>query len=119
MKNEVLVIGDSCIDRFIYGKSERLCPDIPVQVFIPTNTEENMGMAGNVYNNLNALGVACSLVTPNETITKERYIDKQTNYTFLRVDRNDRVQPVSFVGSDLNRKKLSSYWWIWSGVYCR
>jgi D-beta-D-heptose 7-phosphate kinase/D-beta-D-heptose 1-phosphate adenosyltransferase len=109
MKNKVLVIGDSCIDRFIYGKSERLCPDIPVPVFIPINTEENMGMAGNVYNNLNALGVACSLVTPNETITKERYIDKQTNYTFLRVDRNDKVQPVSFVGSDLNRKKLSSY----------
>jgi len=109
MKNKVLVIGDSCIDKFVYGTSERLCPDIPVPVFIPTNTEENMGMAGNVYNNLTALGVACSLATPDETITKERYIDKQTNYTFLRVDRNDKVEPVSFIGSDLNRKSLSEY----------
>ena len=112
MKNEVLVIGDSCIDRFIYGKSERLCPDIPVPVFVPEETEENMGMAGNVYNNFVSLGHGryhCRLVTPTETITKERYVDKQTNYTFLRVDRNDKVKPVSFIGSYLNRKKLSSY----------
>ena len=112
MKNEVLVIGDSCIDRFIYGKSERLCPDIPVPVFVPEETEENMGIAGNVYNNFVSLGHGryhCRLVTPTETITKERYVDKQTNYTFLRVDRNDKVKPVSFIGSYLNRKKLSSY----------
>jgi len=112
VKNEILVIGDSCIDRFIYGKSERLCPDIPAPVFVPEKTEENMGMAGNVYNNLVSLGHGryhCRLVTPTETITKERYVDKQTNYTFLRVDRNDKVKPITFVGSYLNRKKLSGY----------
>ena len=112
MKNNILVIGDSCIDRFIYGRSERLCPDIPVPVFIPEKTEENMGMAGNVYNNLVSLGHGryhCMLVTPTETITKERYVDEQTNYTFLRVDRNDKVKPITFIGSYLNRKKLSSY----------
>jgi D-beta-D-heptose 7-phosphate kinase/D-beta-D-heptose 1-phosphate adenosyltransferase len=112
VKNNILVIGDSCIDRFIYGRSERLCPDIPVPVFIPEKTEENMGMAGNVYNNLVSLGHGryhCMLVTPTETITKERYVDEQTNYTFLRVDRNDKVKPITFIGSYLNRKKLSSY----------
>jgi D-beta-D-heptose 7-phosphate kinase/D-beta-D-heptose 1-phosphate adenosyltransferase len=112
VKSEILVIGDSCIDRFIYGKSERLCPDIPVPVFVPEKTEENMGMAGNVYNNLVSLGHGryhCRLVTPTETITKERYVDKQTNYTFLRVDSNDKVESVSFIGSYLNRKKLSNY----------
>ena len=109
MENKVLVIGDCCVDRFVYGKSERLCPDIPVPVFVPKKTKENMGMAGNVYNNLVSFGVNCTLVSPKETIIKERYVDKQTNYTFLRVDRNDRVESVSFVGSDLNRKSLSSY----------
>jgi bifunctional ADP-heptose synthase (sugar kinase/adenylyltransferase) len=109
MKNKVLVIGDCCIDRFVYGKSERLCPDIPVPVFTPTETKENMGMAGNVYNNLVSFGTNCVLVSPQETIIKERYVDKQTNYTFLRVDRNDRVEPVSFIGEDLNRKSLGSY----------
>jgi len=114
VNNEILVIGDSCVDRFVYGRSERLCPDIPVPVFIPENTEENMGMAGNVYNNLVSLGHStCRLVLPDEstsrTIVKERYVDKQTNYTFLRVDRNDRVNPVSFIGSYLNRKVLPSY----------
>ena len=109
MKNKVLVIGDCCIDRFVYGKSERLCPDIPVPVFVPKKTSENLGMAGNVYNNLVSFGVDCVLVSPQETIIKERYVDKQTNYTFLRVDRNDRVGPVSFIGEDLNRKSLASY----------
>ena len=69
-------------------------------------------MAGNVYNNLVSLGHGryhCMLVTPTETITKERYVDEQTNYTFLRVDRNDKVKPITFIGSYLNRKKLSSY----------
>ena len=107
-----LVIGEECLDRFVYGKSERLCPDIPVPVFIPEKTEENRGMAGNVYNNFVSLSLETyhhRLVTPIETIIKERYVDRQTNYTFLRVDRNDRVQPISFIGSDLNRKRLSSY----------
>ena len=109
MKNEILVIGDSCIDRFIYGKSERLCPDVPVPVFIPEKTEENMGMAGNVYNNLVSLGHGryhCMLVTPTETITKERYVDKQTNYTFLRVDRNDKVKPMYLYWLILEQEKV-------------
>ena len=116
MKNEILVIGDSCIDRFVYGRSERLCPDIPVPVFIPERTEENLGMAGNVYNNLVSLERGRYhhvLIAPEETtaktIVKERYVDKQTNYTFLRIDRNDKVQPVSFIGTCLNRKKLPNY----------
>tara|TARA_Y100000310_G_scaffold237424_1_gene240700 strand:- start:1066 stop:1875 length:810 start_codon:yes stop_codon:yes gene_type:complete len=108
----VLVIGEECLDRFVYGKSERLCPDIPAPVFIPEKIVENRGMAGNVYNNLVSLNherYCHRLVIPTETITKERYVDRQTNYTFLRVDRNDRVPPISFIGSDLNRKRLSRY----------
>ena len=104
----VLVIGEECVDRFVYGKSERLCPDIPVPVFIPEKTEENRGMAGNVYNNLVSLSRETPqhrLATPTETIIKERYVDRETNYTFLRVDRNDRVLPVSFIGSEPKQGK--------------
>lgn len=43
--NRILVIGDGCIDRFIYGDSLRLCPDAPVPIFTPTDSVQNGGMA--------------------------------------------------------------------------
>ena len=41
----ILVIGDACIDEFVYGKCTRLCPDAPVPVFIPLETIRNGGMS--------------------------------------------------------------------------
>ncbi len=29
MSDKILVIGDGCIDEFVYGKCTRLCPDAP------------------------------------------------------------------------------------------
>ena len=48
----VLVIGDSCEDVFIYGDIERISPEAPVPVFKPTHEETNGGMARNVANNV-------------------------------------------------------------------
>ena len=47
-----LVIGESCSDRFCYGKAERLCPEAPAPVFIPESGVNNLGMASNVYRNI-------------------------------------------------------------------
>ena len=35
----ILVIGDSCKDVFIYGDIERISPEAPVPVFKPTHEE--------------------------------------------------------------------------------
>ena len=32
---KVLVIGDSCTDKFVYGECNRICPEAPVPVFNP------------------------------------------------------------------------------------
>ena len=93
-KPKVLVIGDSCLDAFIYGESYRLCPDIPVPVFTPIRRVTNSGMAGNVFTNLENMGAECFLVSNMEKNTKERYVDLKTNHTFLRVDKNDRSEPI-------------------------
>ena len=66
-----LVIGDSCIDKFIYGSCERICPEAPVPVFNPLSSTENMGMAGNVKNNLEALGIECDIITNKEKILRD------------------------------------------------
>ena len=37
----ILVIGDSGIDKFIYGGVNRICPEAPVPVFNPIYQNEN------------------------------------------------------------------------------
>ncbi len=86
---KILVIGDSCIDKYVYGSSRRLCPDAPVPVLIPTSTVENGGMAKNVQANIASLGVECDIITNDEKIIKTRYVDNQTNHMFIRIDTNE------------------------------
>ena len=38
---KILIIGDSCTDRFIYGNVGRLSPEAPVPVITPIETIEN------------------------------------------------------------------------------
>lgn len=52
----VLVIGDLMIDEFIYGKVERVSPEAPVPIVDVTSITYTPGGAGNVINNLHALG---------------------------------------------------------------
>ena len=45
---KILVVGDSCLDTFIYGDIERIAPEAPVPVIKPKYKKENGGMAANV-----------------------------------------------------------------------
>ncbi|MBR1544591.1 MAG: D-glycero-beta-D-manno-heptose-7-phosphate kinase [Alphaproteobacteria bacterium] len=53
---KVLVIGDIMLDRFIYGKVERISPEAPVPVFKYDHEKKMLGGAGNVVANLTSLG---------------------------------------------------------------
>ena len=46
---KVLVIGDSCLDTFVYCKVERLAPDLPIPVLEEIERTLNPGMAANVF----------------------------------------------------------------------
>lgn len=85
----VLIIGDTCKDIHVYGKCDRMCPDAPVPVFVPTLTKENLGMAGNVYQNVLSLGAIAVLKTNDVTIEKKRFVQEATNHMFLRVDSGE------------------------------
>jgi len=104
VSNGVLVVGDSCIDVFVYGRCTRLSPDAPVPVFVPVEQKENGGMALNVYNNLVSLGVRTEVYTNQEKIYKQRYVDQKTNHTFLRVDSNSEPikESMSLAGIDFS-----------------
>lgn len=64
-KLKVLIVGDVMIDKYIYGKVERVSPEAPVPVVDVQRTDSRLGGAGNVALNLLSLGSApilCSVV---------------------------------------------------------
>ncbi len=52
----VMVVGDLMIDHYLWGKTERISPEAPVPVIDVQEESEVLGGAGNVINNLVALG---------------------------------------------------------------
>jgi D-beta-D-heptose 7-phosphate kinase/D-beta-D-heptose 1-phosphate adenosyltransferase len=52
----ILVVGDLMLDEYLWGKAERISPEAPVQVVEVTREDVRLGGAGNVINNLVALG---------------------------------------------------------------
>ena len=89
---KILIIGDSCTDKFIYGECKRLCPEAPVPVFSPINSTKNDGMAKNVFNNFKSLAPNWDIdfITNSNDIMKTRIVDVKTNQMLLRIDDNDK-----------------------------
>ena len=92
----ILLIGDDCKDIYQYGTIDRLSPEAPVPVFVPTRTEERDGMAGNVANNLEALGCHVNYLH-GETSVKTRIIDARSKQQIVRIDNDVQSQPLEFM----------------------
>lgn len=84
----ILVIGETCEDKFVYGIVDRMCPEAPVPVFKPIDTKTNEGMCGNVVNNFKLLStdIIVDKWNQNTKITKTRYVEKNSNQMIVRVD---------------------------------
>jgi len=93
---KVLIIGENCVDKFIYCKINRLSPEAPVPVLNPIRTTTNQGMAGNTLANVKALAPNSYTMSlgQRESITKTRYVEEKSNHMFLRVDEGeDKITP--------------------------
>lgn len=93
---KVLLIGDSCTDKYVYGEVKRLNPEAPVPILNYKRTEVRQGMCWNVYNNLRAFGIEVYMLTNEEKIIKTRYIDEKTNQQILRLDEEVHVKPMNY-----------------------
>jgi D-beta-D-heptose 7-phosphate kinase/D-beta-D-heptose 1-phosphate adenosyltransferase len=65
-----LVIGDLMLDEYLWGKAERISPEAPVQVVEVVSEDLRLGGAGNVVNNLIALGcgvTVCSAIGDDDS----------------------------------------------------
>ena len=101
MRRKIVVVGESCIDRYTYGAVHRLAPERPVPVFGVQFSNSTPGMAGNVHRNLEHLGQDSHLFTNSNygQIIKERFVDSTSNHMFLRVDS----------GPDVTRSSLEEF----------
>ena len=59
----VLCVGDVMLDRFIYGKVERISPEAPFPIFKKTDEVSMLGGVGNVAANIASLGAKASIVS--------------------------------------------------------
>ena len=101
---KVLVIGELCVDRFVYGVVKRLSPEAPVPVFNPIEIKENNGMAGNVVDNIKALSDNIEVLhwSQSTKIEKIRFVEKKSNHMFIRVDEGElqKIDELSFLSRE-------------------
>ena len=119
MGKRILVIGDACQDVYTYCNIKKLAPDKPVPVLVPINETRSLGMAGNVYENLRILNSDTDILCNKdwEKVTKNRFVDLETNHMFVRLDSDYQVPRIDLkevvydydciVISDYNRGFLS------------
>ena len=60
---KLLVIGDLMIDQYLWGNCQRISPEAPVQLVNIDNENTLLGGAGNVINNLKALGAKVDIIS--------------------------------------------------------
>ncbi|MDR2067275.1 MAG: D-glycero-beta-D-manno-heptose-7-phosphate kinase [Endomicrobium sp.] len=90
-KQSVLVIGDTMIDKFVFGKVKRISPEAPVPVVEVTREMQVLGGAANVANNITALGAKAYMVSTigndlNGKVLIELFKEKKINSEYLVYD---------------------------------
>ena len=93
---KVLLIGDSCEDRYFYGDVKRLNPEAPVPILEYKRGVTSKGMVWNVRENLLSFGVEVYISTHQEKIIKTRYIDEKSNQQILRSDEEPDITPLPY-----------------------
>ena len=93
---KVLLIGDSCEDRYFYGDVKRLNPEAPVPILEYKRGVTSKGMVWNVRENLMSFRVETYTSTHTEKIIKTRFIDEKSNQQILRSDEEPDITPLPY-----------------------
>ena len=105
---KILIIGDSCMDRYTYCDVKRLSPEKPVPVLEVDHIDEMPGMAMNVYRNMcHMMPKRCIDIITNtnwKEIIKDRMVDEKSNHMFCRVDTPQFVDSL-----DVLKVRLEDY----------
>ena len=58
---KILIVGDVMLDKYYFGKVERISPEAPVPIVNIVTEESRLGGASNVANNISSLGGQATL----------------------------------------------------------
>lgn len=97
---KILVVGDLMVDRYHFGTVTRISPEAPIPVVKIVDEKSFMGGAGNVIENLLALGaeVKCPVSPTQQIPVKNRLMVGDTQVA--RWDENDELPPVDLEAID-------------------
>jgi D-beta-D-heptose 7-phosphate kinase/D-beta-D-heptose 1-phosphate adenosyltransferase len=93
----ILLIGESCVDQYVFGRCDRVCPEAAAMCFKSDNNEaSNAGMAANVATNIKTLqpDYVVDLITNTTPIIKRRFVDTRYNSIVFRQDIYDQCDPI-------------------------
>jgi D-beta-D-heptose 7-phosphate kinase/D-beta-D-heptose 1-phosphate adenosyltransferase len=90
-KQSILVVGDTMIDKFIWGEVRRISPEAPVPIIEITKETQALGGAANVANNIAALGAKVYIVTTigndlEGKVLLDMFKDRGINVNYLVCD---------------------------------
>ena len=110
-KRKVLVIGDVMLDRYLFGRVERISPEAPVPIFIPETEKEvyRVGGAGNVAVNICSLGAKSILlgaVGIKMEVKIKECLDNIKGVTPRFFDGHNNSRKTRFVASPYNQQLL-------------
>ena len=99
----ILLIGEVCVDEFVYGKCDRICQEAAVPIFVVENVFNvprkirSQGMCANVFRNIKSLreDISIDLISNENEIVKTRLMDTTHNSIVYRIDENDAVPPIN------------------------
>ena len=94
-QHNVIVIGDKCTDKYVFGECKRISPEQPVPVLDKTKIEEKPGMAANTEMTLKEFGVNTVLLSQREEIIKTRFVDSNSGYQLMRLDETPKVSRIA------------------------
>jgi D-beta-D-heptose 7-phosphate kinase/D-beta-D-heptose 1-phosphate adenosyltransferase len=88
---KITIVGENCLDVFIYGTIERLCPEAPVPVFKPEKKITNKGMIGNIEENIKSMFNDFTIITYTQKsqIIKTRIVEEKSNHMVVRIDEGE------------------------------
>lgn len=75
---KIVVVGDVMLDKYLFGKVDRISPEAPVPIVEITDEDYRLGGAGNVVKNLADLGVDVTLISVCGSQNKDDLL-KMTN----------------------------------------
>jgi D-beta-D-heptose 7-phosphate kinase/D-beta-D-heptose 1-phosphate adenosyltransferase len=98
MTPKILLIGDDCIDEYMYGTVSRISIEAPIPVFEFQYSEQKPGQAANVHCNLERLGCQVTFVTGDTPCVKKRLIDLRSKHHVARLDyiKSSAPAPVDY-----------------------